>query len=459
MTVASRISKHVYPGNGVTRVWPYAFLLLEPAHLEGWVKYGEADPVLLERGYLLDETAGTVTFPLEETGKEPLSDKDRIILMRKVPFVQDTDLENQGEFFAETHELVYDKLVMMIQQLDEVQRRSVVGPVDQTDSNVAYQALIDAVDEVKRIRDDALALVDEATEAGKAVDMVLEYACGNIPIGAIGLFDDGNVEDGWILLESAGNEISASEWRTLVELRNPGGTSAVLPDLSAKERPEGCVFAIKGKHRTNVRGDMKNLSVVMHHLTEGSSYCVYDDSKTTLHIYLAPGPTGPAGPMGPTGPVGPAGPQGAQGPQGLQGPQGPQGERGPEGKQGQMGLTGAQGPRGFQGEVGPAGPMGPTGEMGPTGPTGPQGPQGERGPEGIQGPKGETGDTGPAGPEGAKGPTGDKGPSGDPAVGCAFGRFRIKEPGGMLVMEYFGNSGADRVYINGDGRLCVDSNA
>lgn len=140
-------------------MWPYSFLLYNAAHLEVWVKYGEADPVLLERGYVLNELESTVTYPVDGTGEAPLSDKDRIILMRVVPVLQLLDLVNQGDFFADDIEQNFDLLVMMIQQISEALSRAVVGPVDQTDSGVAYQTLLDAVEEAKRIRDETAALI------------------------------------------------------------------------------------------------------------------------------------------------------------------------------------------------------------------------------------------------------------------------------------------------------------
>ena len=161
LTVASDSNKCLYVGNGVTRVWPYSFLLYNAAHLEVWIKRGEAEPVRLERGYVLNELERTVTYPVDGTGEAPLSDKDRIILMRVVPIIQDTELENQGAFFAKTHERTFDKIVMMIQQLREMLDRAVVGSVDQTGGGKAYAALMAAIDETKRIRD--------ATEAIKNI--------------------------------------------------------------------------------------------------------------------------------------------------------------------------------------------------------------------------------------------------------------------------------------------------
>ena len=170
LTVASDSNKCLYVGNGVTRVWPYSFLLYNAAHLEVWVKRGEADSVRLERGYVLNELERTVTYPVDGTGEAPLSDKDRIILMRVVPVLQLLDLVNQGNFFSEDIEQNFDLLVMMIQQVSEALSRAVVGPVDQTDSGVAYQTLLEAVEEAKRIRDETMVARDTALTAVEEFD-------------------------------------------------------------------------------------------------------------------------------------------------------------------------------------------------------------------------------------------------------------------------------------------------
>ena len=139
VTVPSDVNKHIYAGNGVTRVWPYTFLLYDASHLQVWVKRGDEESALLERGYVLNEQEKTVTYPPEGTGEAPLSAEDQIIIMRVVPVLQLLDLLNQGEFFAEDIEKQFDLVVMMIQQITETLRRAVVGPVDQTDSGEAYQ--------------------------------------------------------------------------------------------------------------------------------------------------------------------------------------------------------------------------------------------------------------------------------------------------------------------------------
>lgn len=162
MTVPSDVNKHIYSGNGVTRVWPYTFPLYDAAHLQVWVKYGSADSALLEGGYVLNEAEKTVTFPQEGTGENALSENDQIILMRVVPVLQELDLPNHGQFFAEDIETELDLIVMMIQQITETLNRAVVAPVDQTGSDDAYERLMEAVERAEEARDEAKAYIDAA---------------------------------------------------------------------------------------------------------------------------------------------------------------------------------------------------------------------------------------------------------------------------------------------------------
>lgn len=129
MTVASDVNKHVYAGNGVTRVWPYTFDLPETYMLEVYVTGPGGMPVKLERGYSVDREARSVTYP-SNPDEQPLPAGYRLTLRRWVDFLQNTELRNQGEFFAKTIESQFDKDVMMIQQLAESVSRAVLVPVD-----------------------------------------------------------------------------------------------------------------------------------------------------------------------------------------------------------------------------------------------------------------------------------------------------------------------------------------
>ena len=129
MTVASDVNKCPYMGNGVTRVWPYTFDLPETYMLEVYVTEPGGFPVKLERGYSVDREARSVTYP-SNPDEPPLPAGYRLTLRRWVDFLQNTELKNQGEFFAKTIESQFDKDVMMIQQLAETVSRCVASPLD-----------------------------------------------------------------------------------------------------------------------------------------------------------------------------------------------------------------------------------------------------------------------------------------------------------------------------------------
>ena len=129
MTVPSDVNKHIYAGNGVTRVWPYTFDLPETYMLEVYVTEPGGFPVKLERGYSVDREARSVTYP-SNPDEPPLPAGHRLTLRRWVDFLQNTELRNQGEFFAKTIESQFDKDVMMIQQLAETVSRCVASPLD-----------------------------------------------------------------------------------------------------------------------------------------------------------------------------------------------------------------------------------------------------------------------------------------------------------------------------------------
>ena len=185
MTVPSDVNKHIYAGNGVTRVWPYTFLLYDASHLQVWVKRGEEESVQLSGGFTLNELEKTVTYPPEGAGEAPLSADDQIIIMRVVPVLQSTELENQGEFFAKTIEMQFDLIVMMIQQIAETLGRAAVGPIEQTEADGGYQTLLDAIHAAEAARDaakliaESLAAQNEETAQQARAYMEQSCACAS----------------------------------------------------------------------------------------------------------------------------------------------------------------------------------------------------------------------------------------------------------------------------------------
>lgn len=116
MTVSTELSHEEYVGNGVTTDFDLRFRIFESRHLIVVVADSEGNETTLKNG--TDYTiVGAGSF---HGGKvvlnKPLAKGWKILLERDLPVVQETDLRNQGKFFAEVHEDAFDYLTMLIQK-------------------------------------------------------------------------------------------------------------------------------------------------------------------------------------------------------------------------------------------------------------------------------------------------------------------------------------------------------
>ena len=116
MTVSTELSHEEYTGNGVTTDFDFRFRIFEAKHLVVSV----ADPDGTER-ILTNGTDYTLRGVGSYRGgkvilKMPLATGWKIGITRDLPVVQETDLRNQGKFFAEVHEDAFDYLTMLIQK-------------------------------------------------------------------------------------------------------------------------------------------------------------------------------------------------------------------------------------------------------------------------------------------------------------------------------------------------------
>lgn len=117
MTVSTEVDHNDYTGNGVTTTFPYTFRIFQKSDLV--VQVVDLDENLT---VLTLDTDYTVTGAGGYTGgnvilSSPLTDGYQISLTRELPVTQETDLRNQGKFFAEVHEDAFDKLTMLVQQV------------------------------------------------------------------------------------------------------------------------------------------------------------------------------------------------------------------------------------------------------------------------------------------------------------------------------------------------------
>lgn len=116
MTVSTEIDHNEYTGNGATTSFPYTFRIMKNSDLV--VQVVDLNENITQ---LLLDTDYSVTGAKGYSGgsvvlNSALANGWQISINRSLPVTQETDLRNQGKFFAEVHEDAFDKLTMLIQQ-------------------------------------------------------------------------------------------------------------------------------------------------------------------------------------------------------------------------------------------------------------------------------------------------------------------------------------------------------
>jgi len=150
MTIANENYRNNYAGNDATTVFAYSFKVVEESDLEVIVADADDDrtTLTLTTHYTVsgegDAGGGNVT--LEDLtaifGQATLPTGWTIAIARRVEVIQETDLENQGEYFAQTHEDVFDYLTMVaLQQQEELDR----CPKTTTTSGDSGEELMDSI--------------------------------------------------------------------------------------------------------------------------------------------------------------------------------------------------------------------------------------------------------------------------------------------------------------------------
>lgn len=150
MTVSTVVDHNDYTGNGVTTTFPYTFRIFKKTDLTvSVIDLSENITVLvLDTDYTVTNAGGYNGGSVVLTA--PLANGWKISVARELAATQETDLRNQGKFFAEVHEDAFDKLTMLIQQVGTMINLALRKP-----STIAnwYDALNNYIRNVKDPRD------------------------------------------------------------------------------------------------------------------------------------------------------------------------------------------------------------------------------------------------------------------------------------------------------------------
>jgi hypothetical protein len=123
VTVASTTNKASYNGNGTQSVFAYTFKIFVDADIKVYVG---TTLKTINTHYTLSGVGatggGNVTFT---SGNIPAAGTGNVTLLRSLALTQGVDLVNYGRFDAEVVESQYDKLTMMVQQLQEQADRTI----------------------------------------------------------------------------------------------------------------------------------------------------------------------------------------------------------------------------------------------------------------------------------------------------------------------------------------------
>lgn len=136
MTVPSTTSRVSYVGTGLVTVYPYTFRIFANTDLQviRTDTTGASTTLVLTTDYTVSGvgsySGGNVTLTTA------LPTDYTLTIRRAVPLTQNTDLRNQGAFFAEVHEDAFDRLTMQTQRINDDASRGLRLPNEEAGTDL-----------------------------------------------------------------------------------------------------------------------------------------------------------------------------------------------------------------------------------------------------------------------------------------------------------------------------------
>ena len=192
MSVHSTLSKAgPFIADGSQTEFPFRFSVIDLDHIAVYrngvaVPSGEYETYAMGTGPVdesdLPEEGEELTGDMSRGGyilfAEPPPSGAKIVILRKVPLTQETDIQNNTAFNPEILEDAYDKLTMIAQQLSEEIDRSIKVGVGETDVNpdALLAGVYEAADASQRAAEAAQQKANEAADAAAFAGAAAEEA-------------------------------------------------------------------------------------------------------------------------------------------------------------------------------------------------------------------------------------------------------------------------------------------
>ncbi len=184
MTVSTQLTKRIYAGNGVTRQWDVDFPFSGAADLRLFVTSPAGAEEEIKEFFSLDFPGRVLIYPTEESGRPALPGGWQLTIVRQTPLTQEVDLLRQGELDAEVLEGGYDKLTLIVQELDEKISRSIKYPVSSQVSNLEtdnfLKTILDVKQEALTASSSAVSAAEEARQSAKNAQTLADSAVQSI---------------------------------------------------------------------------------------------------------------------------------------------------------------------------------------------------------------------------------------------------------------------------------------
>ena len=179
MTLSYSTGKVIYCGDGQSTHWQIPFAFLQAADLHVYVLHSDGTRARLSSGYQVDTTEKEVIYPLDTQEQAPLTAEEKLLILRRTPLQQDTQLEVQSTLDPQVVEDGYDKAMLIAQEQAEELSRAVkfpAGTADPTTDADAYLTRLEQATQTAAAADGQLQ--QSLSQAQQTVQTATEAAQG-----------------------------------------------------------------------------------------------------------------------------------------------------------------------------------------------------------------------------------------------------------------------------------------